>query len=134
MNKQFDKCPYRKINTQTAVIDASPHQLISLLYSGLLEQLSITKGCIERSDTEGRCFSINRSIRILGGLSEFIDLNVASGSLARNLMNLYNYMIRRLSKANILSDEKIIDEVINLIIPIQASWISVSSKTQKIIN
>ena len=134
MNKQFVKCPYKKINTQTAVIDASQHQLVSLLYSGLLEQLSITKGCIDRCDTEGRCSAINRSIRILGGLCEFIDLDVADSSLATNLMNLYSYMIRRLSEANILTDGKIIDEVINLIIPIQASWISMSSNTQKILN
>ena len=65
----------------------------------------------------------------MGGLCEFIDLDVADSSLATNLMNLYNYMIRRLSEANILIDGKIIDEVINLIIPIQASWISASSNT-----
>ena len=85
-------------------------------------------------DTEGRCSAINRSIQILGGLCEFIDLDVADGSLAKNLMNLYNYTIRRLSEANISTDGKIVDEVINLIIPIQASWVSMSSNTQRIIN
>lgn len=131
INKKFENCPYKKINDQTAVVDASPHRLVSVLYSGLLEQLSITKGCIDRIDIEGRSRAINKSVFILGGLYECIDEEIGNGYLAGNLKDLYNYMIQRLSAANITSDEKIIDEVINLLLPIQKAWLVISIGPQK---
>lgn len=134
MNRQLNDCPYKKINNEIAVFDASPHQLVSLLYSGLLQQLSIAKGCIVRFDIEAKCIAINKSIRILGGLCEYVNEDIETSSIGKNLIELYCYMIRRLSEANSTDDEKIIDEVINLILPIKESWLNINPRPKNIIN
>lgn len=112
---------YNRVGLETSVQGADPHELINLLFNGLLETLTVARGAMEREDIAAKGRAITKAVRLLdeglkGGLSP------EGGELSVNLGNLYDYCIRRLTQANIHNDVKALDEVRGLIEPIAESW------------
>jgi len=111
---------YQQVSAHTAVMDADPHRLIQLLFEGALTRIAKAKGHIERNEIEERNETINAAIRIVGGLQESLDMD--AGEIARNLDNLYDYMIRRLFESNSKNSNVMLDEVAKLLIEIKSAW------------
>lgn len=112
---------YTRVGVTTSVQSADPHELINLLFNGLLETLNTAKGAMEREDLEGKGKAISKAVRLLDeGLKA--ALSPAGGELTANLTNLYSYCIRRLTEANLHNDVSAIEEVHNLITPVADSW------------
>ncbi|MBV1877521.1 MAG: flagellar export chaperone FliS [Pseudomonadales bacterium] len=112
---------YQKMNVQTKVSDASPHQLIGMLYDGLISRLAMAKGFISRSDYEGKSRCLGSAITIIGALQNALDME-QGGEIATNLDRLYLYMTRRVFAAGVANDEAIIDEVVSLVKVIKEGW------------
>lgn len=112
---------YQRVNTQSNIDDASPHQLIAMLINGALTRLSTAKGCMERKDFAGKGIQLGKSMDIITGLQGSLDLE-AGGDISANLDALYDYMIRKLSEASIKNDMAIVDEVISLLMEIKMGW------------
>lgn len=112
---------YAKMNRSTGVEDANPHQLISMLYQGAIDNMQQAIGCIERKDFEAKGKLLGRAISILGGLQTFLD-HEKGGDIAMNLDRLYDYMGTRLYEATRDNDVAIINEVIGLIREIKEGW------------
>ena len=53
--------------------------------------------------------------------------DAAGGELATNLRGVYNYSISRLTRANIHNDAPMIQEVIDLIVPVYGAWKSIAT-------
>ncbi|MEZ5525456.1 MAG: flagellar export chaperone FliS [Pseudomonadales bacterium] len=121
MNSQQAIKQYQRVNTQSSIDGASPHQLISMLINGALSRLASAKGCIERRDYAEKGVQLGKSIDIIGGLQSSLDME-AGGDVSANLDALYDYMIRRLSEASRQNDMTIVDEVINLLKDIKQGW------------
>ena len=112
---------YTRVGVATSVQSADPHELINLLFNGLLETLNLAKGAMERKDIATKGKAISKAVRLLDeGLKA--ALNPAGGELTNNLTNLYNYCIRRLTEANLHNEVAAIDEVHNLISPVADGW------------
>lgn len=112
---------YQQIDAQSAVAFASPHRLIQMLMDGALESLSKAKGHIQRGEVAARGEQISRTIDIIGGLKDGLNLE-AGGELAANLDALYDYMQRRLLEANINADIALVDEVIDHLRTLKEAW------------
>ncbi|MGB1951856.1 MAG: flagellar export chaperone FliS [Marinobacter sp.] len=112
---------YQRINTQTSITDADPHRLIQLLYNGALERLNMAKARMQMKDYEGKGRLISKTIEIIGGLREFLDLE-KGGELAQRLAALYEYMERTLVEASMKNDVNKVDEVSNLLRSIKEGW------------
>lgn len=112
---------YRSVYNTSAVTDASPHQLISLLFTGVLDNLSAAKGAIEQGNVPLKGEKIGRAIEIVDNLRAVLNTDVG-GEVADNLAALYEYMESRLLTANINSDEAIVDEVAMLMTEIKLGW------------
>lgn len=112
---------YQRINTQTSITDADPHRLIQLLYNGALERLNMAKARMQAKDYEGKGRLISKTIEIIGGLREFLDLE-KGGELAQRLAALYEYMERTLVEASMKNDVNKVDEVSNLLRSIKEGW------------
>ena len=113
---------YQSVNQQSAAAYADPHQLIQMLYDGLIERLNAAKGVIENSGgIENKGNLISRSITILGALRAYLN-HEKGGELANNLASLYDYMERRLFDANYFDDVAIIEEVIGLVEELSSGW------------
>ncbi|HEY1075608.1 MAG TPA: flagellar export chaperone FliS [Fontimonas sp.] len=112
---------YQSVSSVGAVADASPHKLVSMLYAGLLERLASARGALMRGDVGTKARQIGAAVAIVEHLRVCLDRE-AGGALASNLDALYEYMTRRLVKANADNDEQALDEVMRLSREIQSGW------------
>lgn len=113
---------YQRINVETSMHTIDQHQLVSLLYEGVLGSVATARGALARGDIQVKCNSIAKAIRIIEeGLSTALD-RVDGGPLAENLGALYDYCVRRLISANAQNDDAMLQEVMRLIEPIATGW------------
>lgn len=113
---------YKKIGIETGIDRASPHDLVSMLFDGLLLALASARGALERGDIKAKCLQIGVAVRILDeGLKSALNLQ-EGGALAANLQALYGYCVVRLTQANARNDAAALREVVRLIEPLASSW------------
>ncbi len=113
---------YQRIHVETAMHTPDQHQLVSLLYQGILGYIASARGALARGDIATKCKGIDRAIRIIEeGLMTALDKE-GGGELAENLEALYEYCLRRLMLANARNDDAMLQEVARLIEPIAQAW------------
>lgn len=113
---------YRAVAVETSVSTANPHELVSLLFEGLLQSLALAKGSIQTADMPTKGRAIGRAVRILEeGLKAGLD-EAKGGELAANLHTLYDFCILRLTESNLRNDASMVNEVIQLIRPVADGW------------
>lgn len=112
---------YKRINTESALEGASPHQLIQMLINGALDRLSQARGAMQRKDMAEKGLLIGKAVSILGGLQDSLDES-ADEQITANLDSLYDYMQRRLLDANLKNDVALLDEVSDLLLTIKDGW------------
>jgi flagellar protein FliS len=116
---------YRKDSVKSDLASADPHRVIQLLMQGALEKLALGKGCIERSDWEGKAIAFTGAIEIINALRDALDRDV-NPELVDNLEGLYDYMVVRINEASVSKDCAVIDQVISLILQIKGAWDQIS--------
>ena len=120
---------YQRINVETSMHTIDQHQLVSLLYEGVLGAIATARGALARGDVSTKCGSISKAVRILEeGLMTALDRQ-AGGALADNLGALYDYSLRRLILANARNDDAMLHEVARLIEPIAQGWKDMKKST-----
>jgi flagellar secretion chaperone FliS len=112
---------YKKGNLKQDIAQADPHKLTLMLMQGALDRMAYAKGCMERKDYEGKSEHLSRANAIVMNLRDTLDMDMKS-EVSENLYSLYEYMIQRLIDANVQNSLKIMDEVINLMLPIKNAW------------
>ncbi len=117
---------YKQIGVASGVEQASPHRLIQMLMQGAIEKIAIAKGFMERNEIAQKGSHISWAISIIDGLRASLDKNTG-GEIADNLDDLYDYMIRRLMRANVENNPDLLDEVISLLYSIKAAWDAIPS-------
>ncbi|RRV18395.1 flagellar export chaperone FliS [Stutzerimonas nitrititolerans] len=118
---------YQSVNTNAQLVDATPHRLIQMLMEGGLTRLAQAKGAMERNDVALKGTLIGKTIDIVGGLRQGLNLD-AGGEVAANLDSLYIYMATRLVEANRKNDPTILDEVAGLLREIKSGWDGISQQ------
>ncbi len=121
---------YNKVGVSSSVESASPHRLIQMLMAGALEKIHTAKGHMVRGEVAPKGGNISWAISIIDGLRASLDLN-SGGEIAQNLDDLYDYMTRRLARANIENDADILDEVASLLHSIKSSWDEVPARLEQ---
>ena len=117
---------YGEVPVVTGVASANSVELIQMLFDGLIESLSTTRGHIQRGAVADKAKSIARASRIVLGLQGALDFE-KGGDLASNLNELYGYVTRRLIHVNIHNDLKVLDEIHGLMSEIRDAWEHVPS-------
>lgn len=112
---------YSSVKTQTNIVDASPHRLIQMLFEGALERIAQAKGAMLQNQIARKGELIGKAVNIVGGLQGSLN-DKEGGQLAANLDGLYDYIIRRLSKANYDNDPAALDECGRLLGELKAGW------------
>lgn len=112
---------YNSIGVSSAVESADPHRLIQMLMHGALEKIATAKGHMERGEVAQKGGHISWAISIIDGLRASLDLE-AGGEIAQNLDDLYDYMTRRLARANVENDPVLLDEVSSLMKSVKSAW------------
>ena len=112
---------YNKINIASGVEAADPHRLIQMLMQGALEKIAIAKGYLAREDLANKGVHISWAISIIEGLRASLNMD-EGGAVAQNLEDMYEYMIRRLLRANLENDISLLDEVSSLLQTVKSAW------------
>lgn len=121
---------YQAVGAQTSVVDVDRHQLIQLLFDGVLERINTAKARIKANDFEGKNKLINKSIEIIAGLRSFLDMDKGQ-DLAQNLNDLYIYCERRLLEANLHNDLDALEEVASHLKQIQEGWAGIREEAKE---
>lgn len=117
---------YKKVGVESRVESASPHELIALLFDGLLTTLSVAKVHMAAGNIPAKSQAITKATRIITeGLKGSLDPK--GGDLADNLSMLYDYCVTSLMQAHLKNDTAMIDEVVGLIGPLSETWKSMNT-------
>ena len=109
---------------------ATAHEKTLMLFDGAIDFIGVGLQAIARSDYELKGRMISKSIAVINGLKDCLDLT--QGELPSNLHDLYEYMVERLFKANLTSDAEAIEEVQSLLKTIGESWAKIPSEVHQI--
>jgi len=124
MNRAFQKgmSAYRDVGIKTRSAANDQHQLVAMMFDGLLESVTRAKGAVLKGDIPTKVAEIGRAISILQeALLTSLDLK-NGGELANNLQNLYEYCVVRLTEANARNSVNALDEVAQLIKTVADAW------------
>jgi len=112
---------YQQVSVESGVSASDPHNMVTMLFDGLLERLANASGAVERNDVAKKGEALSSAIRIIDGLRASLDLS-RGGEIAQNLGSMYDYMERRLLEANSTADVAIIAEVSSLVRQLKSGW------------
>ena len=106
---------------EAKVRSASPVELISMLYEGLVRELRVAVSCLEKGDVAARGLAVGHAVGILGELRSSVN-HETGGEIATNLERLYAFWTGRITEANIRSVRGPIDTVLAQLEPLRAAW------------
>ncbi|WP_305806508.1 flagellar export chaperone FliS [Stenotrophomonas sp. YIM B06876] len=128
-NRQFTE-QYRKVGVSTSVTDADPHKLVALLLSGACERIRLADACISQGDQARKGKAIGEACAIVGHLNGSLD-HEAGGEIAGNLSALYDYVMQRLTEANLHSDAAALREALELLGEIESAWSAIPAEQRQ---
>lgn len=127
MNKMRGAKAYAKVGVESQVLSASPHQLITLLFSSAESSIRAALIHIQAGSIAERGASISKAISIVqGGLQAALDMETG-GEVAENLYRLYEFIIKLLMEANRESDPAKLEKASELLEAIASSWRAVGT-------
>ncbi len=119
---------YQQTNKSTAQ-EASPYQLVAMLFQKLLGNIATAKGAISQKDFEKKGTELSNAIAIIGVLEGSLDFEVG-GDVSNNLASLYNFCSEQLLVASTNNDIDKLEEVIQILLPIKAGWDTIPLENQ----
>lgn len=119
---------YRIVGAHTAVDGADPARLIVLLFDALSEAIAIADSAIQHKDVPAKGRAIARALRLIDeGLAPAVDLK-HGGPLARDLRELYQFVVLRLTQANVRNDARALADCRAVIDPLRTAWQEVAAR------
>ncbi|KFA58354.1 flagellar export chaperone FliS [Gilliamella sp. Choc4-2] len=113
---------YKQVNLETRVSQASPHQLIVLLFDEALNAIKLASLYIQKGHIAGKGTAISKAINIIdNGLKSCLDFE-KGGEIAENLDRLYHYISQQLLLANLHNDQEKLQTCFDLLNNIAESW------------
>ncbi|WP_456277661.1 flagellar export chaperone FliS [Bacillus sp. AK128] len=114
----FNKQPHLAYQ-QNAITTATPEQLTLMLYNGCIKFIKLAKQGMEQKNIEMKNMNLQKAQNIINELMVTLDQTV---EISNNLMQLYDYMYRRLIDANVKNDVSILDEVEGYVVEFRDTW------------
>ena len=128
MQSRRGAAQYRAVTSHGLVADASPTRLVQIMYEHILAQLATAQGCMQRisdnlplADVIAKGKAIGKAVRLINQLNATLDME-RGREIADNLRSLYEYMLSRLTLANLKNDPHIVAEVIELVRKVKSGW------------
>ena len=112
---------YQTINRESGIISAAPHTIISMLFSGIFESISVARGAIDRKDFDTKSKQLNKAMSILRSLQYSLDMD-SEPKISANFFELYGYCIDVLTDVSVSLDCSKLDEVGELLKPLADAW------------
>ena len=107
--------------TQSKAAVASPVDLVIMLYDGAIDYLDKAATAVNMKETKEKIKYIDKTVAIIDELLKSLNLE-AGGEIATNLQDLYIYMMRELTMANLQNDAEKIKHVESLMRELVSAW------------
>jgi flagellar protein FliS len=120
---------YQQVNKSTAQ-QASPYQLVALLFQKLLDNIATAKGAITQKNYAKKGTELSNAIAIIGVLQASLDFK-QGGEISANLASIYVYCSEQLLAASVSNDIDKLNEIAQILIPIKSGWDNIPLDTQQ---
>ena len=120
-NEQQGYGHYQQSDLAIQAAAANPHQLVLMLFNGLMDDLVRAKSHIAARRYDRKVQSVNKCIDILNALTSSLDFE-KGGELALSLANLYDYCVYRLYDASHKLSVASVEEVEVILRNLQDGW------------
>jgi flagellar protein FliS len=121
---------YARVGIESAVMSASPQQLLTMLFDGAKAAISMARHHMASGDVVAKGNAISKAVSIIdSGLKASLDAEAggsAGAELAANLSALYDYINQRLLYANLRNDPALLEEADRLLENIASAWREIS--------
>jgi flagellar protein FliS len=119
---------YQQVNKSSAQ-EASPYQLVALLFQKLLDNIATAKGAITQKDYAKKGAELSNAIAIISVLESSLDFK-QGGEISNNLASIYLYCSEQLLAASVDNDIDKLNEVAQTLIPIKSGWDNIPLDSQ----
>jgi flagellar secretion chaperone FliS len=106
---------------ETEVLTAGPVRRVQMLYEALVDAVAIAKNAQAAGDIATRAHQVNRATSILTELAVSLD-HSQGGKLTKELVELYDYSIRRLLEGSMAKKVEPFAEVERLMQTLLDGW------------
>jgi flagellar protein FliS len=120
---------YQQVNKSTAQ-QASPYQLVAMLFQKLLDNIATAKGAITQKNYAKKGAELSNAITIIGVLEASLDFK-QGGEISANLASIYVYCSEQLLAASTSNDIDKLDEIAQILIPIKSGWDAIPVANQQ---
>ncbi len=101
------------------VLTASPAELTLMLYDGAIKFCNIAISAVEKKEIEKAHINIVKTQRIIEHFRMTLDMQY---EVAKDFDRVYEYLLRRLLRANIKKDKEILEEVNGHLRSMRDTW------------
>ena len=120
---------YQQVNKSSAQ-EASPYQLVALLFQKLLDNIATAKGAIAQKNYAKKGAELSNAIAIIGVLEGSLDFE-QGGEISNNLASIYQFCSEQLLEASTNNDIDKLNEVAQTLIPIKSGWDAIPVENQQ---
>lgn len=120
---------YAQQYNTSKVLTASPAELTLMLYEGAIKFCNIAILGIEQKDIQKAHTNIVKAERIIEELLATLNHKYP---VAKDFENVYNYVLDRLTQANIKKDKEILEEVLTHLRGMRDTWKEVMRLTKNV--
>ncbi|USD65969.1 flagellar export chaperone FliS [Vibrio sp. SCSIO 43136] len=118
---------YKKVSVDSQLSAASPHKIIQMLMAGAIERLIQGKAAMMQGNIAMKGERLGKGLDIIISLRSCLSMD-DGGDIAKNLDQLYEFMINQVTVANSKNDPQPIDDVIEIIREIKSAWDQIPSE------
>jgi len=119
---------------ENQILSASPVELVRILHTAALRSVRDARDHLRAGDILSRSRAIYKTQMIVLELASSLD-RTQSQELTERLLALYDYLLTRLSEANVDQNEAPLAEVSKLLTTLQEGWAlpAVSEETEPVL-
>lgn len=121
--------PYQKYK-QTSVQSASREKILLMLYEGAIKFTKIAIKAAEEKRIADRGMNIGRAYDIIMELNNTLDHKVG-GEIAKNLEQLYMFIMEKYTKANITGDPEHLRACVKILENLYQGWVAAIEKLKR---
>jgi flagellar protein FliS len=118
----------RQAYTESAVMTASPEQLVVMLYDGAIRFLRQSAEAMRAGKREQSRNRMRRAEEVIDELNWSLDMS--HGEVPQGLRSIYLFAKRQLVRANIDGDADRIDGVGRMLADLRESWVAIAERAE----
>jgi flagellar protein FliS len=118
---------YKKVSVDSQLSAASPHKIVQMLMAGAIERLIQGKAAMIQGNIPVKGERLGKALDIIISLRGCLSME-DGGDVAKNLDQLYEFMISQITMANHKNDPQPLDDVIDIIREIKSAWDQIPSE------